>query len=296
MPVSDQNAAELEVVYVALGESFLREAAISAWSVKRHMPGVPVTVLTDCEAEGGLFNSVVRLPPSETARDGARRARVAKAQAILGSCARHVLYLDTDTYVMSDISDVAEALARFDLALAHDTWRYAEAYRRSRAGTRMTVLPDWYPYFNAGVIFARRCRKVDAFLERWAKGVTADGDTPSDQTVLRRLLYESDLKVHTLPPEYNARPGAVHMSGRVHVLHTRMSTSEWRWSMPLLGDFLNSDTRNRCYTAHDEKLVIVTEAYEFLERRLGDHRPSTEREEFLRPPLRFPEARPAASE
>lgn len=281
-----EGSEPFEVVYVALGESYVREAAVSAWSVKRHMPSARISVLTDCDVGCDHFDAVIPIR-SEGVITRARRARAAKAQALLTATSRNVIFLDTDTYVTSDISDVLEVLAKCDLAIAHDTWRYPEAYARSGFNKGAQEAPAWYPYFNAGVIFARRCLKVDQFLEDWSNAIFADEHISLDQPLFRALLHASDLLIHTLPSEYNARPGAVHMSGRVHVLHTRMSTNEWRWSLPFLADFVNSDFRNRCYTAHDGKLVIVTEDYEFLERDARNHHPVVEREEFLWPRLRL---------
>jgi Glycosyl transferase family 8 len=278
---------DLEVVYAAFGESYVRQAAISAWSVKRHMPGARVSIVTDREFECRHFDDIALVAPAPPDASTARFAKGHKVQAVLRSRAECVLYLDADTYVMSDLSDVTQALAGYDLAAAHDTYRFEQEYQRLHPTMRLQSFPPWHPFFNCGVLFVRRSSLVDAFLERWRDEFLSDSRILLDQLVFRRLLYDSDLRVRTLPSEYNVRPGVVQMSGRVHLLHTRASTEEWRWSLPLLGDFLNSATGNRVYTPHDEKLVLQTENYEFLERKLADHVPISEREEFLRPEITF---------
>ena len=108
------------------------------------------------------------------------------------------LHLDADVLAVADIRDVFDLLDRFDVALAHDQARNSPAanavWRRA--------LPAAFPQFNGGVIAYRRTPPVLEFLRLWAATMRETG-MRKDQPSLRELLWDSDLRIATLPPEYN---------------------------------------------------------------------------------------------
>ena len=67
-----------------------------------------------------------------------------------------------------------------------------------------TVLPAAFPQFNSGVLVYKKTPGVIRFLENWALAYQEAG-FPQDQLTLRELLWLSDLRIATLPPEYNVR-------------------------------------------------------------------------------------------
>ena len=108
------------------------------------------------------------------------------------------LYLDTDTRVLEDITPVFDLLDRFDLALAH------ASNRVTRLQTWRTTLPRSFPQFNAGVFLYKKTPAVMSLLDEWVSSFHAAGFR-SDQITLRELLWLSNLRIATLPPEYNVR-------------------------------------------------------------------------------------------
>jgi hypothetical protein len=48
----------LEIVYVAFGRTHIREAAISAWSAKQHMPNIQTSLSTDEMVECTFFDRI----------------------------------------------------------------------------------------------------------------------------------------------------------------------------------------------------------------------------------------------
>ena len=73
------------------------------------------------------------------------------------------LYLDTDTAVNADITDIFSILERFDIALCH------AHHRNSEFSTTLwrEKLPQAFPQFNSGVILYRKTPVVLKFLEDW---------------------------------------------------------------------------------------------------------------------------------
>ncbi len=181
------------VLFVATGEGFTRAANGAARSLRDKAPGLAIDIFTDRSdvLERALFDRI------ETIDDPHRRSKV---DCLPKSRFDRTLYLDTDTRVVADIGEMFELLDRFDIALAHAHARnktsHVEHWRRP--------LPAAFPQLNGGVILYRRTPAVLAFLEAWRNAYHAAG-FGKDQTTLRELLWESDLRLHILPPEYNIR-------------------------------------------------------------------------------------------
>jgi hypothetical protein len=110
------------------------------------------------------------------------------------------LYVDTDVCFVADVRDVFEVLDRFDIALAHAHTRNREV----TTATWRTPLPAAFPQFNGGVILYKMNDGVGAFLNAWKNAYQTAGFA-KDQVTLRELLWESNLQICTLPPEYNIR-------------------------------------------------------------------------------------------
>jgi hypothetical protein len=128
-------------------------------------------------------------------------------------------------------------LERFDLAAAHAPYR---------AQYQIREVPDCFPEFNTGVLLFRKSEQTGLLFERWVQIYSEDGEKPltwlfpggaslyrhaiPNQPAFRRALYESGLRIATLPPEYNCRvpfPGFLHtkvkiIHGRIHSI-TRIS-------------------------------------------------------------------------
>jgi len=108
--------------------------------------------------------------------------------------------MDSDTTVAQDITGVFDVLERFDIAAIH---------AMHRNGDRATEfwkkeIPNAYPHFNGGIILYRNTPKVLQLLQNWSVAFAEMG-SQHDQSTLRELLWDSDLRVATLPPEYNVR-------------------------------------------------------------------------------------------
>lgn len=174
---------------VAVGASYVAMACNAARTVKRHSPGLPVFLYTDGDISDDCFDRVV---PLETPW------RRSKIDAMIDSPFERTLYLDVDLFAVEDISDVFRLLDRFDIALAHDQERNS---KHGRAIWRREF-PACFPQFNSGVVAYARTEPVLTLLRAWRAAVH-DNDLPRDQGALRELLWESDLRIATLPPEYN---------------------------------------------------------------------------------------------
>ena len=177
------------VLFVATGDGYRILARRAAESVARVCPGLPIDLHTDAPAEPGVFASVTVIP------DPWFRSRI---DAMAATRFERTLHLDADVLAVADLRDVFEVLERFDVALAQDQARNSPAAQV----TWRRPLPPAFPQFNGGVIAYRRSPEVLGFLRLWADTLRESG-MRKDQPSLRELLWLSDLRIATLPPEYN---------------------------------------------------------------------------------------------
>jgi len=177
------------VLFVATGAGYRHLAGRAADSIRRASPDLPIDLHTDVAIEPGPFDRV------EVIADPWFRSRI---DAMGRTRFERTLHLDADVFAVADIRDVFRLLDRFDIALAHDQARNSPA---ANAVWR-EALPAAFPQFNGGVIAYRRTPEVLAFLRLWADTLRETG-MKKDQPALRELLWLSDLRIATLPPEYN---------------------------------------------------------------------------------------------
>jgi hypothetical protein len=177
------------VIFATTGKNYTELAARAAQSVKDSCPGLAVDLFTDQPVDMPVFDRIHQLD------DPWRRSKI---DAMTLSRFDKTLYLDADLFVIADIRDVFEVLDRFEIALAHD---------ESRNGGHAQViwrkpLPNAFPQFNTGVIAFRQDSKVIELFKSWSVAVR-ENDFKGDQRMMRELLWDSDLRVATLPREYN---------------------------------------------------------------------------------------------
>lgn len=176
-------------VYAATGAGYVDLAVASARSLRAQTPDAEIDLFTDVECGADVFTRVVRL------EDPWRRSKI---DAMIRSRFERTVFLDCDTYVLLPLDDVFDLLDRFDLALAHDPWR---AHPENSIFWNV-ALPNVFPQFNSGVIAFTDRPAVRDLFRRWRQ-VVLEEDHKRDQRSLRELLWASDLRLATLPPEYN---------------------------------------------------------------------------------------------
>lgn len=213
-------------LYVATGRNHLREAIASALSVREFMPGYPVVLFTDSgrDLPPGVFSDVRPL-------SGCAHTSFDKIAPLLQSPFRKTLFLDTDTVLVSAVTELAALLDRFDIAYAHAPVRiYQEIAGISQA----------FPEPNSGVLLYKQCDEINKLLRDWGTLYTQLArlfvETPGgrkkplrDQPALRTALFKSRARICVLPPEYNLRtvyPWFVGGNARVKILHGRGATLE----------------------------------------------------------------------
>jgi hypothetical protein len=114
------------------------------------------------------------------------------------------LYLGSDVAALRPgVQDIFRLLDRFDIVVAHAPVRIAS---RGERDERLLDLPECFPEMNCDLIAYRRSDSVGDVLSEWEKIYTTNSiDHPHDQGAFRYLLFQSNLRLYILPPEYNYR-------------------------------------------------------------------------------------------
>jgi hypothetical protein len=97
-------------------------------------------------------------------------------------------------------------LDRFDIAVAHAPLRINTGIGNSP----LPHVPPCFPEFNCDLVLWRRNEGTIELLRKWEQlYLSHELGHPHDQGPFRLLIYESNLRVATLPPEYNYRGPSV---------------------------------------------------------------------------------------
>ena len=239
------------IIYVATGKKFVDEVLISARSVKKHMPDIPILLFTDLKEFVSLppegIDSICLLnEPTHSCRD--------KIKPLQDSPFEKTLFLDTDTYLCEPVYDIFEMLDKFDIALAQAPDRYQYS---------LPNIPACFTELNSGVIAFRMNRRVKDLLAKWEntffKMLKKDPSSYRDQHSLRYALYHSTVRFFVLPPEYNFRTICPNFTGKhcnVKIIHGRHADLE------KIASRLNFTSGAR---------VFLTTPYRFLSSDIGSY-------------------------
>lgn len=218
------------LLYVAFGESFLEEAKYSILSVRQQMPQVDIALFCDEIPE---WSERLRVKATHV-EPGHLRAKI---DFLDQTPFEKTLYLDSDTLVMLDLSEIDQLLNRFEVLVTHDLARKRENVAEKIP--EYAAIPYGFPEINGGILAFRFNRNTSDFLQLWKEKFYQYREESNgwDQPALRIALWDSQVATHTLPEEFNVRSkanrkkqrknralfGKNHLSPRViHLHHTRL--------------------------------------------------------------------------
>src|SRR3954468_15439889 len=171
-------------VYVATGTGYIAEAIRSAESLQRHHPNIPICLITDQATSTTIpFTTVIR------PRGPVEHKPIDKLLAVEAPFERCV-FLDTDTFVLDDLSAIFALLDRFEIAAHQDVnrgWNY-----------QLPDVPLAFSEFNTGVIGFRNEPGVHDLFSEWRRNygvLRTEFGFINDQPAFRRTLFHSPLRV-----------------------------------------------------------------------------------------------------
>jgi hypothetical protein len=201
------------ILYVATREDrYVEEAFLSALSVKRLFPGLPITLFTDLAQNHlclrGLFDTVHPIQNATSLMSETAEGKLNRVRCLTQTPYQRTLHLDTDTRVLTDkLPTLFAILERADVAMVETT--LSDSYSRRLCGK---------PMFNSGVILYRWNNRVSEWLKEWAAisernfrlaetappGIVATLSHITDENVRRTLLFMDQVSlIEILSPETN---------------------------------------------------------------------------------------------
>jgi hypothetical protein len=211
------------VLYIAFGECFMKELTFSAESLKKYNPELHVTVFTDKPFECKFVDSVEIME--------VRHLRP-KIDYIKFTPYDQTIFLDTDTIINHSLDDLFGILEKYDMALVHDLARKRKKFKDTIP--EYGAIPYSFSEINTGVIAFKKNEKVIKLFEAWRENFYKYYQVvPWDQPSFRISVWNSDVTMYVLPPEYNVRSvanrekqdrfhhefGEEHLKARIYHMH-----------------------------------------------------------------------------
>jgi len=205
------------IIYASSSDNnkkYIKEAERSAESFRKFFPDAHFVLYTNCrEYERGIFDEIkfadFQIPPKYSGLTEQSKQWLCggqlpvKMQAMIDSQYDRNLYIGSDTLAVSpEVSRIFDLLDKFDVAVSHAPYR---VFGRGKCQD-LDNLPDVFPEFNGDLILFRNQKEVKDVIKQWrTMYIDKVLEHPHDQGSLRYLMYNSKLRIATLPPEYNYR-------------------------------------------------------------------------------------------
>ncbi|MEZ6091590.1 MAG: hypothetical protein R3C05_26965 [Pirellulaceae bacterium] len=194
------------IVYACSDVSHIPQTTSSARSAREHMPAVPCFLWATPNID--LSQLPTELFSELRPTHGILHSHRPRFESMLQCTAERALFLDGDTLITEPVNELFDLLDHFDIALAAaPQYLHSEAIQMriyEKLPAVSTALPEW----NGGVIAARVSDPFREFVNRWIEmfAICRRHGYHMDQAALRVALATSDLRIATLPTNYNFRP------------------------------------------------------------------------------------------
>lgn len=217
MAESDNHLSKLPTtqgfLFAAIGDKYIEEARLSASRVKSKMPQAQVCLVTDKAVEFDEFDEVIELAKAED-----RKAiKLFKVNALQFTPYYKTIFLDTDTYLCDDVSELFEMVDHVDLLLV------PAPADLSIASINGSKVPNFFPY-NSGVIVYKKNESTMLFLKTWHETLEEDlNEHPWDQRAMMSAILSCKMLTYALSPIYNLRTDFIVSLPRlpVKIIHGR---------------------------------------------------------------------------
>lgn len=240
-----QNKYDQGYLYIATGESYIKEALVSIKSLRKLAPHIHATLITDKPLALSEFDEIKVFNPELGHKKGWKSAVLYQVFALSQTPYQKTFFIDSDTYFAESCEELFELLDYYDLLIAH-----------APADTSNVKLDDqtvegYYPY-NTGVIVYKKNKAVNGLLKDWFMIYRDKFDTYDlDQAPLMEALLHNPVHLYVLQPIYNFRlPLFVSLPGtKVKIFHGRAT------DFTQLEKIINSEETNRVWNPWTQKVI-----------------------------------------
>jgi hypothetical protein len=191
------------ILYIATDDSYLKDAEKSAERANTILD-LPISIVSHKEPECNIFDeTIIDNNPTKTMAD--------KSGNLLKTPYDNTIYVDSDTYIIEDITDIFERVgSSIPLAITLDIHE-GSLYKNDDLD-----IPSSFPMYQAGVIVYQDTPILRDFIQKWQEN--HDPPDSSDQVSFRKTLYNHRIQINIFPLRYNAFMGT-EIYGPVKILH-----------------------------------------------------------------------------
>lgn len=203
------------VVYIAFGQLYLAMALFSLRTFRRINSEIPVMIITNLDVDFGKLEfwsderDIVKVVDID-----AKHNREIKTNLYQYVPFDLVAYIDADTYILNDFSNVWKFLDYFDIALKLNPTKQKKVGKGDQLILDSSIYVRDLPHFNSGVIFFRKSDNAKNFFTHWHKSF-CKCDIPYDQVSLVDAIFKCDVRVLPLTADWNYFPDPEYYAGKV---------------------------------------------------------------------------------
>jgi hypothetical protein len=216
------------VIYLAINQSYLEAALISAVALRAQDGQIPILVISNLPSLNHLplerYAITPRCVGQPTLAPGLGLSRWLKTQINAYSPYAETLFLDADILPIGALSSLWPYLAQGDLAMAADrmpTLGRCDHVAQEEVEFTLAHLSPQTVHFNSGVMLWRRTAATDALFAQWHREWHRFGQ--QDQLALARAVDHTQTAVVQLPSSYNISPRdaepLIKRGEAIHLLH-----------------------------------------------------------------------------
>ncbi len=213
--------SEIGIVYLAFGRSYLAMALVSLLSARKTNPDIPVCILTNvCEKVGNIDGWIENFDVWKYLNLETTKNRDIKTQLYKYTPFKKTLYIDSDTIIVGDLSNVKILLDYFDICVKLNT---TEQIKKGRTGHKVldgTALINELPHWNGGVVFFKISEKTEQFFDLWNKYYKIH-NLKYDQISLVEAIFRSNCRILSLDSRWNykRKHKSIPVKKNVKILH-----------------------------------------------------------------------------
>jgi hypothetical protein len=209
-------------LYVVQGDdSYLREAAASATSLRNAAPNAHATLVVDRPASqlapdvSRCFDKIISAPDESDIQLGMGYSFKVRHMYSLSPYSL-TCFMDSDTFVVEDTTRLFDLLTFYDFVITQspgDLIPVCDSQGKELFG---------YTSYNTGVIYFRKSDATSKFFDMWWHYQRRKNQ--DDQPTFMQALLESPCRAYVTQPTFNARlPFLNRFKGKVRVVHSRPS-------------------------------------------------------------------------
>jgi hypothetical protein len=209
---------ECGYLYIASGERYVKEAIISAESLRRVDKQAHITLVTNETVKNKIFNNILVHPSDVKSYGEAIRYRVRHIYET--SPYKKTLFLDSDTYFYDNCRELFDLLNYYDICM---TLAPCDSTQPRVNGRKLVG----YTPYNCGMILFKKNLTNNFLFQNWKKRCEQKAFESNDQLALMESLLESKTRVYVLQNIWNTRiPYYLTLNGFVKIVHGRCKNYE----------------------------------------------------------------------